>query len=100
MGSYFVLKGKVLVSVSIVEWAKWIDSKQNVICQTQVGALRVSTTCLGFNHGGAGVPLYYETMVFPTEAGERQWRYTTYDQALAGHMAIVYRLQQEADDAQ
>jgi hypothetical protein len=59
------------------------------------GGLRVSTVRLPFDHQFAGgPPLWYETMVFPKNS---YWdlamdRYTTEDEARAGHEAMVARV--------
>ena len=50
----------------------------------------VSTVFLGLDHGwGESVPIVFETMVFGGHLDEKQWRYATWDGAVAGHAAIV-----------
>ncbi len=52
----------------------------------------VSTVRLPIDHGWGGTPLWYETMVFPNEDdyGDLDCdRYTTREQAEAGHRAMV-----------
>ena len=54
----------------------------------------ISTVWLGIDHsfGDAGVPLIFETMVFPSKGNFRDLsmqRYATLDEAVAGHKATV-----------
>lgn len=51
--------------------------------------VRVSTVWLGLNHNwGDGPPLIFETMVFGGDHDEEQWRWSTEEQARAGHAEI------------
>jgi hypothetical protein len=53
---------------------------------------RVSTVWLGIDHkyGGDGPPIIFETMIFGTgNLSEMQWRYSTEEQALQGHLEVV-----------
>jgi len=61
---------------------------------TNVGELRVSTVWLGLNHAfGPGPPLIFETMVFGLDDGEElMFRYSTLEEAEAGHLRVVNRL--------
>lgn len=65
--------------------------------ETTVGHRRVSTVFLGLDHGWNGVPMWFETMIFSEFANDRlnEWceRYTTWEQAKAGHDAVARRLQ-------
>ena len=56
------------------------------------GGRELSTVFLGIDHNliGEGPPVLFETMLFgSTDGSEEQWRWTTWDQAAAGHAAIV-----------
>jgi len=61
---------------------------------TNVGELLVSTVWMGLNHAfGAGPPLIFETMVFGLDDGdELMFRYSTLEEAEAGHLRVVNRL--------
>lgn len=52
---------------------------------------RVSTVRLTCDHGRGGTPLWYETMVFPMDGWGDLFceRYSTRDQAVAGHQVAV-----------
>lgn len=76
--------------------SKLADFNYKVVEQTLLPDGKfVSTVWLGLNHGrGAGLPLIFETMVFPTQSdlGELEVRrYATEAEARVGHAAMVAR---------
>lgn len=88
-----------------LKWGKWYETAERHVAQTTVGNLWVSTVFLGMDHQyGDGPPLLYETMVFGfDEKGERDYadrecyRYSTWDDAEAGHAAVVKQLQKQLE---
>ena len=84
--------------IDLWEWAKLLEdhSYQVIKQETLPDGKYVSTVWLGLNHQyGSGPPLIFETMVFPTKGRldeERCQRYSTLDDALAGHAEIVHEL--------
>lgn len=86
-----------IYEVDMHTWAKrFEDFKLRRIALTEVGEETVSTVFLGLNHNyGTGPPLVFETM-----AGDYMWRYSTWDEACAGHVEVVKRLMtgQSLDD--
>ena len=86
MSRYYDRQGQPL---TLMEWAhRFEDWDYKRIAQTVVGKYNVSTVWLGADHQfGEGPPLIFETMVFPGEADCE--RYTTEQEALAGHAAMV-----------
>lgn len=56
------------------------------------GDVKVSTVWLGLDHGFAGKPLIFETMVFGGPLAEEQERYSTLTEAMAGHAAMLERV--------
>ena len=66
------------------------DAGSRRVARDQVGALDVSTVFLGTDHAfGCGPPLLFETMVFGVPDDEPCERYSTWDEAVAGHAAMV-----------
>jgi hypothetical protein len=60
------------------------------VALTEVGAYRVSTVFLVIDHGwGSKVPLLFETMVFGGDTEFEMARYSTWEQAMQGHEAMV-----------
>lgn len=60
---------------------------------TEIHARRfVSTVFLGLDHGFGGPPIVFETMVFTDGKGGDMERYSTYDEAMAGHKVMVEKV--------
>lgn len=106
MSNYWILDGHVPVASGVMEWGRWFEAHQDgrIVCQT-IGTYKdgstytVSTVFVGIDLDfvAGRPPRLFETMVFGTDVdcGDPETRYSTWDEALAGHMAIVYRLQVE-----
>lgn len=78
------------ISVSLDQWAR--DSHDGWhIDKTEIHDALVSTVFLGMDHrhNGEGPPVLWETMVFGGPLDEHQWRYTSRDDAVAGHAKTV-----------
>ena len=101
-----------LVPVDLMTWAKWFGEADRRVAGTEVGGLWISTVFLGINHqwDAYGPPLLFETMVFskvkdPSRYGDGEgWggeedmaRYATWDEAIAGHAAMVAKYTKEED---
>lgn len=93
MSEYYSPEGE---PIDVDEWARlWEDPAVKIVKKDTVcdGLYDVSTVYLGMDHSfGYGPPLIFETMIFGSGPldGE-QWRYTTRDEALAGHAAAIER---------
>lgn len=88
-------------AVPYAEWAQWIRQgfdKTKRVAKTTVGDANVSTVFLGLdNSWDGGTPVLFETMVFGGPYSEDQWRYCTWDEAVAGHERIVAALTEGRD---
>jgi hypothetical protein len=79
-----------------LEWARWLETADRRVALTSVDGIRVSTVFLGVDHGGGrGQPILFETTAFD-DYGEvgvpglpTFGRYSTWQQAEAGHIATV-----------
>ena len=78
-------------------WAKWFETADRIVAKTTVrDGLDVSTVFLGLDHAfGDGPPLLFETMVFHDGDGREQDRYSTWDEAMAGHQRMVELMERE-----
>ena len=78
-------------------WAKLFeDENYRQVAYDQIGQVKISTVWLGLDHSfGSGPRLIFETMVFGGAHDEEQVRYSTKEQALAGHQAMVERVTRE-----
>ena len=75
------------------DWSERWNQQRSILHEEVAPGLFVSTIFLGIDHSYSidpdHTPLLFETMVFNDyEAGD-QWRYHTYDEAVAGHAAVV-----------
>lgn len=94
---YFILVDSEPVAVDYTTWVIWMGAAGRRVALTETDLFRVSTVFLGLDHRfGKGPPLIFETMVFVNDDSwedEETIRYSTYDDALTGHQAIVRRIQ-------
>lgn len=84
----------------VLTWGRSFERVERHVAETWVTPdVRVSTVFLGVDHQwGHGPPLLFETMLFRAGTGEEMARYTTWDQAQAGHAAMVLRTQAALGD--
>jgi hypothetical protein len=93
---HYVLDGHVPKAVSWDEWVLWnadgFEARRRVAFDDLGAGVTVSTVFLGLDHQfGSGPPLLFETMIFGGQLDEFQARYSTWDQAIAGHAKAVKR---------
>lgn len=86
----YILKDRKVVAAELLEWARWFENFDNrLVARWELGGVEVSTVFLGINHNlfGDGPPLVFETMTFDLDGrSEIIDRYSTWDEAEAGHM--------------
>ncbi len=88
----YKLDGKKVVKCdTILEWAEAFEKKDRHIGDDTIYGVRVSTVFLGIDHNyfDQGDPLLFETMIFLGRTEEGMMRYSTYEQAEAGHKSAV-----------
>ena len=92
------LDGHTAVPVDdLFEWARWHHLADRQVALTEVSpGITVSTVFLGLDHGLMGPPQLFETMVFSDYGGGDMDRYATWDEAVAGHDAMVAKLTAKA----
>lgn len=96
MSEHYILEGHQPVPCDDPSaWAAWFALADRAVKQTNLGdVIDISTVFLGLDHQwGDGPPLLFETMVFryPSAESLDMDRYPTWDDAVAGHEAIVAR---------
>lgn len=91
MSDFFKLEGKEPVRVAdCLEWAKWFESFDRCIARDEIHDAVVSTVFLGLDHRfGDGPPLIFETLVFGGHLDGQMDRYSTWDEAATGHLAML-----------
>lgn len=98
----FILDGHTPVPEhDLFKWGTWFENAENCkVAQTEVNGAKVSTVFLALNHNfGEGTPILFETMIFGNDEFEDfQWRYSTWEQAEAGHEKAVSMLKAHPTD--
>jgi transcriptional regulator with XRE-family HTH domain len=74
----------------LFKWAEWLETTDRHVRDSFQGDVRVSTVFLGLDHSfGHGPPLLFETMAFVGHEAAGQERYSTWEEAEAGHARWV-----------
>ncbi len=98
MNGKYILNGhEAVLCTDLAEWGTWFETANRKVAETEIPDGRVvSTVFLGLDHNfGDGPPILFETMVFPADGSmleEYCERYTTWEEAEAGHEAVVRKL--------
>ena len=96
-GRYILVGDEPMAEPDLFVWAAWIETHDRRVALTTIAdGIEVSTVFLGLDHRfGPGEPILFETMVFaavhPDLNGDTV-RYSTWDEAEAGHAAMVQRV--------
>jgi hypothetical protein len=101
LDTFYILRDHEAVEATWDEYLEWskqgFDATKRVAVDT-IGDVRVSTVFLMIDHNWLdGPPILFETMVFGGPFDEWQWRYHTWDEAVAGHRAIVAGVEKQLD---
>lgn len=95
LSGMYILNGKIPQAESdIMIWGKFMESGDRIVKQTELpNGVRVSTVFLGIDHSHSyifgGEPLLFETMIFGGEHDEYCERYSTWEEAEAGHQRAI-----------
>jgi hypothetical protein len=97
---FYKLIGKKPVPCNVLDWAIEFE-KDRTVAKTKLGDILISTVFLRVNHSflDNASPLLFEIMIFRFNHEEDQGaeeekceRYSTWDQAEAGHRAMVEKI--------
>ena len=94
MSDKYTLDGKKPIECEdLLTWAKWFGTANRRVAQDERDGVRVSTVFLGLDHrfGGNGPPILFETMIFGGPHDQDQDRYSTWEEAEAGHAEMCTR---------
>jgi hypothetical protein len=91
---YILDENRNPVKVELLTWARQFEKAEDRrVDLTETWNGRVSTVFLGLDHQwGDGPPLIFETMVFGGTLDQEMERYSTWDEAVRGHAAMVSRV--------
>lgn len=90
--SNYILNGKEpVLETDLLKFGQWFETANRIVKQTHLpDNIKVSTVFLGIDHGfGSDKPVLFETMVFGGEHDQYQDRYSTWDEAEAGHQKTI-----------
>lgn len=117
LGWYYVLdKQHRVIRADAHEWSLFFsDFSKRQLAETITSLYRISTVFLGIDHGwGKGPPIVFETMAFELAETEVKFsdgqkfithedfetaRYSSWDDAMAGHRAMVRRIKRMESEA-
>lgn len=92
-GKYILVDGEVVEEHDLLKWGQWFETGERKIEITGRDGVKVSTVFLGLDHSfGEGPPLLFETMVFGGSHDQDMDRYSTIEEAKAGHVAMVAKV--------
>lgn len=95
VSDYYVLDGHTPApEPDVLKWALSFENRgARRVAFTERDGVQVSTVFIGINHRfGAGPPLLFETLVFGGPLDDNMDRYSTWDEAEAGHAAMCQRV--------
>lgn len=78
----------------LMEWARWMEGAERHVGNTEEAGVRVSTVFLGLDSflRNEGPALLFETMVFGGEHDQDIDRYSTWEEAEAGHKRMCEKV--------
>jgi hypothetical protein len=87
MSEHYILDGKKAIPCDLMTWARAFEKQGRHVAFSEKDGVKVSTVFLGLDHrfGDSGPPLIFETMIFGGEHDQYQERYSTWEEAEAGH---------------
>ena len=102
-GLLYILENQVPVPTdNLLQWGQWMkDPNNKQVASTEIDELRVTTIFLGVdNQLNEGQPFLFETLVFKGEQLDWEYgaRYRTWEEAKAGHDAIVELVKAQKTD--
>lgn len=87
---YYRLEGHTPVPCTLEETEGVWANDERIVEKTSVGDIEISTVFMPLNHAfDDGPPLVFETMIFGGDLDGEMWRYSTWDEAAAGHAKAV-----------
>jgi len=84
--------GNPVLETDLMKWGAWMEHRnlRSIASDTLPDGTLVSTIFLGFDHSwDAPPPVLWETMVFGGEHDQFQDRYSSLEDAKAGHAAAL-----------
>lgn len=91
---YILVDGKPVPESNLYKWGAWFEKADLKIELTEKDNITVSTVFLGFDHNWTpgGEPILFVTMVFGGEHDQDMERYSTIEEARAGHKRMCEKV--------
>ncbi len=99
MSERYLLSGtRPIAEPDLLKWAAGLEDSNRIVKQEDIGDVQISTVFLGLNNQfGNGPPLLFETMIFGGPHDQWQDRYSTWDEAAAGHERVAQAIRNGDD---
>ena len=100
MEKYILDENKKPVKVDdLLTWGEWFEKADRRVALDIIGESKVSTVFLGLDHAffDDTKPVLFETLVFGGPLKDEMERYCTWEEAEAGHKAMVKRVKSTFD---
>ncbi|MFN6488243.1 MULTISPECIES: hypothetical protein [unclassified Nostoc] len=90
MNWYYRLEGHTPVAVDLrEEWDLWLTSSNTTVMLNEIKDCIISTVFVGMDLNLAyGEPMFFETLVMGGALNGKRNRYSTWDEAIQGHLKI------------
>ena len=90
----YILDGhNPVVCPDLMKWAKWFESADRSVKETEIGDVDVSTVFMGLDHNSnSSPPMLFQTMVFGGVLEGQTQQYSTWDEAEKGHEQFVEKV--------
>lgn len=84
-------QGKPIREPDLLKFGRWFETGNRRVASDYIGNVFISTVFLGIDHSFHvdGPPILYETMIFGGDHDQYQDRYSTKEEAIAGHKKAV-----------
>lgn len=91
--------GEPKIEEDLMKWAQWFGSAQRIIAIDTVDEADVSTVFLALDHSwGSEHPILWESMIFGGALDGTQQRYSSKEEALAGHAELLSWVKQRLNE--
>jgi hypothetical protein len=95
LGRYILDGHEPVACEDLLTWGRWMEAADRHVALTLQGDVEVSTVFLGLDHGYDDArPLLFESMLFVAGESCDRRRYSTWEEAEAGHAGLVKRVWQ------
>lgn len=92
-GTYILDCKTPVLEPDLHKWGEWFEMAIRQVAVNIIDDVTLSTVFLGLDHSrSVGPPLLFETMIFGGPRDQETHRYSTWDEAEAGHQQILKEL--------